>query len=41
MVIGSIRLIIGRGPIDLWALSKRFIATSWGLIGAIDRFGVG
>jgi hypothetical protein len=33
MVIGSVRPMIGRGPIDLWARSKRFVATSSGLIG--------
>jgi hypothetical protein len=39
MMIGGVRPMIGRGPIDLWARSKRFIATSSGLIGAIDRIG--
>jgi hypothetical protein len=37
--IGSVRPMIGKGPIGLWGLSKRFIATTSGLIGVIDRFG--
>ena len=41
MVIGSVRPMIGKGPIGLWGLSKRFIATTSGLIGMIDRFGAG
>jgi hypothetical protein len=41
MVIGSVRPMIVRGPIDLWGLSKRFVAPTSGLIGMIDRFRVG
>ena len=40
VMIGDVRPMIGRGPIDLWGLSKGFIATTSGLIGVIDRFGV-
>ena len=41
MVIGSVRPMIGKWPIGLWGLSKGFVATTSGLIGMIDRFGVG
>jgi hypothetical protein len=41
MVIGSLCPMIGREPIGLWGLSKRFVATASGLIGVIDRFRVG
>jgi hypothetical protein len=33
MVIGSVRLIIGRGAINLWGLSKGFITTMYDPIG--------
>jgi len=39
MAIGSVRPMIGKGPIGLWGLSKGFIATISGLIGVIDRLG--
>jgi hypothetical protein len=39
--IGSVRPMIGKGPIGLWGLSKRFVATTSELIGVIDRFRVG
>jgi hypothetical protein len=40
VMIGSVRPMIGKGPMGLWGLSKGSIATTSRLIGVIDRFGV-